>query len=120
MRSGPTELAHDVQHEPGLGRLRALVHPFVALPLWSAAFVIWHLDGPYQASLDHPLLHAGEHFSLFLAGALMWLGLGWLAKGEAKRARSFIVLGWLGVGQVILHTKVKPQLLYSNPAACGP
>src|SRR5947207_1584704 len=29
----------------------------------------------------------GEVLSIALAGALMWLGLGWLAKGEAKRAR---------------------------------
>ena len=57
---------------PGLGRLRVLAHPLVALPLWAAAFGIWHLSGPYDASLEHPLLHAGEHFSLFMAGALMW------------------------------------------------
>ena len=60
---------------PGLGRLRVLAHPLVALPLWAAAFVVWHLDGPYDAALEHPLLHAGEHFSFFIAGALMWAAI---------------------------------------------
>jgi putative membrane protein len=57
---------------PALGRLRVLAHPLVALPLWAIAFVVWHLDGPYDAALRHPLLHAAEHFSFFAAGALMW------------------------------------------------
>lgn len=57
---------------PAVGRLRVVAHPLVALPLWTAAFVVWHLDGPYDAALQHPLLHAAEHFSFFIAGALMW------------------------------------------------
>lgn len=57
---------------PYVGRLRVLSHPLVALPLWATAFVVWHLNGPYDASLRHPLLHAAEHFSFFAAGAFMW------------------------------------------------
>src|SRR4051794_33328969 len=57
---------------PGLGRLRVLAHPLIALPLWAAAFVVWHLNGPYDAALRHPPLHGAEHFSFFVAGGLMW------------------------------------------------
>jgi putative membrane protein len=57
---------------PGLGRLRVLAQPLIALPLWALVFVVWHLNGPYDASLDNGLLHGAEHFSLFAAGALMW------------------------------------------------
>jgi putative membrane protein len=56
----------------GVARLRVLAHPLVSLPLWAAAFVFWHLSGPYEAALDHPVLHALEHASFFVAGALMW------------------------------------------------
>jgi cytochrome c oxidase assembly factor CtaG len=57
---------------PGLRHLRVLAHPLVALPVWSLAFVVWHLNGPYEAALDNGLLHAAEHFSFFMAGAAMW------------------------------------------------
>ena len=57
---------------PILRRLRVLGHPLVALPLWAAAFVIWHLNGPYDTALHHSLLHGAEHFSFFVAGAAMW------------------------------------------------
>jgi putative membrane protein len=57
---------------PLVRRLRVLGHPLAALPLWALAFVVWHLDGPYDAALGNGLLHGAEHFSFFLAGALMW------------------------------------------------
>jgi cytochrome c oxidase assembly factor CtaG len=57
---------------PVVGRLRVLAHPLAALPLWAAAFVVWHLNGPYDETLRNGPLHALEHFSFFFAGALMW------------------------------------------------
>jgi putative membrane protein len=43
---------------PGLGWLRALVHPLVALPIWVANLVLWHVPALYQG-----------------AGVLMWMAL---------------------------------------------
>ena len=60
----------------------------------------------------------GEAMTIALAGALMWAGMGWLFKGKGKRSRLFLVLGWLGVGQVVQH-RLQPTLLYSNPGACA-
>jgi cytochrome c oxidase assembly factor CtaG len=57
---------------PGLGRLKALAHPFVALPLWAVNFYVWHLPVLYQAALRHPAVHALEHGLFFFAGAFMW------------------------------------------------
>jgi putative membrane protein len=57
---------------PGIGRLRVLAHPLVALPLWAANLFGWHLAGPYQDALRHDALHALEHVSFFTTGALMW------------------------------------------------
>ncbi len=69
---------------------------------------------------SHPLRPRTEAMTIALAGAVMWGWLRWLAKGEGKRGRlAIIVIGWLGVGQVIQH-RTRPTLLYSNPAPCGP
>ena len=57
---------------PGIGRLRVLAHPFVALPLWLLNLYVWHLSGPYEAALRHDALHAVAHLLFFSTGALMW------------------------------------------------
>lgn len=53
--------------------IRALTHPFVALPLWLLNYAVWHLPWIYDAALRHPhsLLHL-EHALYFLTGVLMW------------------------------------------------
>jgi putative membrane protein len=53
--------------------IRALTHPFVALPVWLANYMLWHLPWIYDAALRHPhsLLHL-EHALYFLTGVAMW------------------------------------------------
>ena len=56
-------------------RLRVLAHPLVALPLWAANFVVWHLPALFDAALRNDAVHALQH-SLFIAlGMLMWAAL---------------------------------------------
>jgi putative membrane protein len=56
-------------------RLRVLGHPLVALPLWAANFVVWHLPVLFDAALRNDAIHALQH-SLFVAfGMLMWAAL---------------------------------------------
>jgi putative membrane protein len=56
-------------------RLRVLAHPLVALPLWAANFVVWHLPVLFDAALRHDAVHALQH-ALFVAfGMLMWAAL---------------------------------------------
>ena len=52
--------------------LRIATHPLVALPLWTAALVCWHLTPLYDAALRHGSLHALQHVTFFLAGTLLW------------------------------------------------
>ncbi|MGH2961560.1 MAG: cytochrome c oxidase assembly protein, partial [Solirubrobacterales bacterium] len=59
----------------GLGWLRALVHPLVALPIWIANLVLWHVPALYQGALSNEALHALEHASFASAGLLMWMAL---------------------------------------------
>lgn len=52
--------------------LRALTHPLVALPLWVANYIAWHVPAIYDAALrDHALLHV-EHLAYFATGLLFW------------------------------------------------
>ena len=56
-------------------RLRVLAHPLVALPLWAANFVMWHLPAVFDAALRNDAIHALQH-SLFVAlGMLVWSAL---------------------------------------------
>jgi putative membrane protein len=89
---------------PGLRRLRVLAHPLVALPVWAVAFVVWHLNGPYAAALNHGLLHAAEHFSFFVAGAAMWAAVFEPLPGPAwfgTEAKALYVLAVRAIGMGI-------------------
>jgi cytochrome c oxidase assembly factor CtaG len=57
---------------PVMERLRVLVHPLVALPLWALNLGLWHLPVAYQGALRHDSVHALEHLSFLAAGVLMW------------------------------------------------
>ncbi len=53
--------------------IRALTHPAVALPLWLANYMLWHLPWLYDTALEQPhsLLHL-EHALYFATGVAMW------------------------------------------------
>jgi cytochrome c oxidase assembly factor CtaG len=50
----------------------SLTHPFVALPLWLAAYGAWHVPALYDAALEHRLLLDLEHASYVATGFLLW------------------------------------------------
>ena len=56
---------------PGL--VRGLTYPAVALPLWLANYMFWHLPWLYDTALENPdtLLHV-EHALYFVTGVAMW------------------------------------------------
>jgi putative membrane protein len=56
-------------------RLRVLAHPLVALPLWAANFVVWHLPVLFDAALRHDAVHALQHTLFIALGMLMWAAL---------------------------------------------
>ena len=57
---------------PVIGRLRALGHPLIALPIWAVNLYVWHLPFLYEAALHHDVVHALQHTMFFAAGALFW------------------------------------------------
>jgi len=58
---------------PGVHRLRVLANPFVALPLWTANLVLWHVPLFFVAAVDHSPVHALEHIAFFAGGVVLWL-----------------------------------------------
>jgi cytochrome c oxidase assembly factor CtaG len=52
---------------------RALVHPYVALPLWLVDYFAWHVPPVYDYALEHQswLIHI-EHACYFATGILVW------------------------------------------------
>jgi cytochrome c oxidase assembly factor CtaG len=53
--------------------VRWLVHPAIALPVWLANYMLWHLPWLYDTALENPhsLLHL-EHALYFATGVAMW------------------------------------------------
>ncbi|MGN6254773.1 MAG: cytochrome c oxidase assembly protein [Solirubrobacterales bacterium] len=97
---------------PAVQRLRWLMHPLVALPLWALNLYLWHLPAFYEAALENPPLHAFEHACFFTAGLLMWGALleplpgpRWF--GSAQKAGYVLVVRALGcaiLGNVFIWT----------------
>jgi cytochrome c oxidase assembly factor CtaG len=56
-----------------VGRLRVLANPIVALSVWAATLLAWHLPVLYDAAVRHEAVHALEHVSFFAAGIAVWL-----------------------------------------------
>ncbi len=88
---------------PVLGRLRALAHPLVALPLWAIDLYVWHLPLLYQGALRHPVVHALEHAMFLAFGVNMWMALlGPLPKprwfGNGARLAYVVVVRLAGAG----------------------
>jgi putative membrane protein len=80
----------------GLGWLRALSHPAVALPLWLADLYLWHVPALYQAALSSQAVHALEHACFLGFGIAMWMALiGSLPKPD-----------WFGNGARLIYVVV--------------
>ena len=67
--SVPTGLA---DRAAGFRPLRFLTRPLVALPLWLAGYMAWHVPAAYEAALEHHALLHLEHLTYLLTGFLLW------------------------------------------------
>ena len=58
---------------PVFDRLRVLVNPLVAFPLWVLNFYFWHIPALYDAAYGGAAVHVLEHATFIFFGALMWM-----------------------------------------------
>ena len=56
-------------------QLQVLSHPAIALPLWVAVFVFWHLPPIYDLGVENELAHVVEHATFFATTALVWMSV---------------------------------------------
>ena len=83
-------------------RLRVLAHPLVALPLWAANFVVWHLPVLFEAALRHDAIHALQHTLFVTLGMLLWAALIEPLPGPAWFAAPWKIPYVLGMWLVML------------------
>jgi putative membrane protein len=60
---------------PGLGWLRTLAHPVVALVAWGLNLYLWHLPVLYEGAVEHAWLHGLEHACFLFFSVMLWMGL---------------------------------------------
>jgi cytochrome c oxidase assembly factor CtaG len=69
----PRDLLAPLARVRGLRRTLAfLLRPAVAISLWVATLVAWHVPALYEAALDSPAIHRLEHLSFLVVGLLVW------------------------------------------------
>lgn len=118
--SGP--ILRPVLAVPWVMRLRPLMNPLVALPLWGLNLYVWHIPALYEVALHHEAVHVLEHACFFWAGFLMWGALieplpgpSWFGSG----VKAAYVLGVRLLGCAILGNTLiwigKPLYPYFAP-----
>jgi len=81
-------------------RLGPLERPLVALPLWAASLLAWHLTPLYDAALDHEPVHLLQHACFVVAGLALWSAL--LRRGPAWFTATWRLAYVLGMWAVSL------------------
>lgn len=106
---------------PGLAWLRHLAHPVLAVVLWSANLVAWHVPVLHEAALRSEPLHGVQHALFIGLGLNMWLALlGPLPKPAwfGNAARLVYVIGVRLTGTIVANAFVWAQTnLYPAYAA---
>jgi len=103
----------------GLGWLRALTNPAVALPLWAADLLGWHLPVLYQAAIESPALHALEHAMFIGFGVAMWMALlGPLPRPSwfGSLAKLLYILGVRLLGTILANVLLWTHTVYPDYA----
>lgn len=88
--NGP--MMQPILHIKVIDRLRFLANPIPAISVWAINFYVWHLPFMYKAAYEHDLIHAVQHLSFLIFGAVMWMPL----FGPLPRPAWFGNLGKLG------------------------
>ncbi len=60
---------------PGVDRLRVLINPLVAFPLWAINLYIWHLPLLHEAAVRNELVHVFQHAAFVILGINIWMAL---------------------------------------------
>jgi putative membrane protein len=62
-----TRIVHDVESS-----VPWLASPFLAAALYAGDMWAWHIPGPYDYAITHPVVHVLEHMSYLIVGSMYW------------------------------------------------
>jgi putative membrane protein len=88
---------------PWMMRLRPLLNPLVALPIWAFNLYVWHFPALYESALHHEVVHVFMHACFFWTGMIMWGALleplpGPTWFGSGVKAAYVVLVRLLGCG----------------------
>jgi cytochrome c oxidase assembly factor CtaG len=95
---------------------RTLRKPLVAVPIWVLVLYGWHFRFAFQGALEHPFVHALQHWSFFVTSILAWWAVvepkHGRVGGELWKAGHLIgmrVAGmFLGMAFILMRTQAYP------------
>ena len=91
----PRRVLQRVARRGTLGRVWGVAtDPWVAIPAWAAATLVWAIPAVFDFSTQHPVVHDLEHATLFYTGIALW----WLIitpLPSDRREPGMIRLGYL-------------------------
>jgi putative membrane protein len=98
---------------PELGQRLARFAPvWLALPVWLAAYYVWHLPPVYDAALENPnTLLQLEHVSYLVAGTALWLPLAHGSIGNGAKS-AYVFAAFVLVSPVGLLLLFLPSAAY--------
>jgi putative membrane protein len=71
----PGPMMQPLLHIKVIDRLRFLANPVPAITVWAVNFYVWHLPFMYKAAYENDLIHACQHTTFLIFGAIMWMPL---------------------------------------------
>jgi putative membrane protein len=103
----------------GLGWLRVLTNPAIALPLWALDLFAWHVPVLYHAAFEHAGVHALEHAMFIGFGIAMWMALlGPLPRPAwfGNAAKLLYILGVRLLGSILANVLLWSGTIYPDYA----
>jgi cytochrome c oxidase assembly factor CtaG len=93
-----------------------LAHPVTAVILYVAGMWLWHIPALYDGALQHPLLHALEHFTFAAIGLLYWWHLLSPIRSRHRLGGlgpvAYMFTGKIGLGLLGVLLTFSPDVLY--------
>lgn len=124
----PRAALRRLAHRGWLGRFWGVAtNPWVALPAWAAATLVWAIPSVFDFSAQHQVVHGFEHVTLFYTGIALW----WLIitpLPSDRREPGMVRLAYLGFSRLASAAVCLPltwlgtnlyQLYASAPHAYG-
>lgn len=97
--------------------LRVFTHPVVALSLWAADLLLWHIATLYEGAVDNEAVHALQHATFVGFGIAMWMALlGPLPRPPwfGNLAKLLYVLGVRLLGTVLANVLLWTGTVYEH------